>query len=374
MRSSSGEHYIALDHIRAFAVFLVFTWHFIHGFDGYPVTFDYVPSLFPLSLIDEGHTGVAIFMTLSGYLFAKLLDGRSIRYKSFFGNRILRLMPLLIVMILIVGVRKYFLGENLFIYTMSVAAGLIFPTLPNGGWSITVEFHCYLILPIILRLLHKAKILLPSIIIAAIIYRIFLHHTRGEIQSLAYSTIIGRLDQFLLGMLAFRYRTFAANRHRFAIAGISAFLLFYWYFNQCGGFYKNPHYPSPSLIWIVLPTIEGMGYALAIAYYDNSFRPSDKGISGFIGSIGTYSYSIYLFHLFFVFRMASFVHKHVMDISNFYLACLWSAICFSLMIPVGYLSFRFIEAPFLKLRRQYVDFKDKYLFIIFFVCCRGNPL
>lgn len=354
MISSSGEHFIALDHIRAFAVFLVFTWHFTHGFDGYPVTFDYVPSLFPLSLIDEGHTGVAIFMTLSGYLFAKLLDGRSIRYKSFFRNRILRLMPLLIVVILIVGVRKYFLGDNLFIYALSILAGLIFSTLPNGGWSITVEFHFYLILPILLRFSHKVKALLPSIIIAAIIFRIFLHHERGEIQSLAYWTIIGRSDQFLFGILAFRYRRFAANRHKLAISGITAFLLFYWYFNQCGGFYKNPSYPSPSLIWIVLPTIEGMGYALAIAYYDNSFRPPVNGISGFIGLIGTYSYSIYLFHIFFVFRMASFVNKHIMDISNFYLACCWSAICFSLMIPLGYLSFRLVEAPFLKLRRQYV--------------------
>jgi len=29
-----------------------------------------------MALLDEGHTGVALFMTLSGYLFAKLLDGK----------------------------------------------------------------------------------------------------------------------------------------------------------------------------------------------------------------------------------------------------------------------------------------------------------
>jgi peptidoglycan/LPS O-acetylase OafA/YrhL len=42
-----------------------------------------------------------------------------------------------------------------------------------------------------------------------------------------------------------------------------------------------------------------------------------------------------------------------MDISNFYLACTWALACFMLMMPIGYLSFRFIEAPFLRLRRRY---------------------
>ena len=60
MRSSSGEHFIALDHIRALAALMVFTWHFTHGSTGFPVTFDYSPSLFPLSFLDEGHTGVAL--------------------------------------------------------------------------------------------------------------------------------------------------------------------------------------------------------------------------------------------------------------------------------------------------------------------------
>lgn len=78
-----------------------------------------------------------------------------------------------------------------------------------------------------------------------------------------------------------------------------------------------------------------------------------SGISGFVGRIGKYSYSIYLLHFFFVFSAAKFVNEHIMDISNFYLAYTWSAVAFLLMKPAGYLSFRFIEAPFLELRRPY---------------------
>ena len=87
---------------------------------------------------------------------------------------------------------------------------------------------------------------------------------------------------------------------------------------------------------------------------NNKPRPaSNRGVSGFVGRIGSYSYSIYLLHFFVVFQAARFVSEYVMNISNFYLACLWSFGCFLLMMPIGYLSFRFIEAPFLAFRKRY---------------------
>lgn len=128
----------------------------------------------------------------------------------------------------------------------------------------------------------------------------------------------------------------------------------YWSFDLQGGFYQNQAYPSPSSLWIFLPTIEGVAYALGIAWYDNSFTHSTTGISALIGRIGAYSYSIYLLHFFIVFRAARFVNEQLMDLSNFYLACLWSVVFFLLMVPIGYLTFRFVEAPFLQLRRPYV--------------------
>jgi peptidoglycan/LPS O-acetylase OafA/YrhL len=354
MRSSSGAHFIALDHVRALAVFMVITWHFTHGTDGYPVPFDYVPALFPFSLLDEGHTGVALFMTLSGYLFAKLLDGKSIDYPAFLWNRVLRLFPLLVVVILIVGIKKYIGGESIYSYAYAIAAGALFPSLPNGGWSITVEFHYYLVLPLFLWMLRKSKLLPVSIIVAAVALRLFIYNEEGEIQSLAFFSILGRIDQFALGMLLFQFRACLAGRHILAISTITGFAMFYWYFDLQGGFYENPSYPSPSPLWILHPTIEGIAYAVGIAWYESSFVPSTTGVSRFIGRIGEFSYSIYLLHFFAVFHAARFINERIMDISNFYLACLWSVGFFLLMVPVGYLSFRFIEAPFLKLRKRYI--------------------
>jgi len=354
MRSSSGAHYIALDHIRALAAFMVFTWHFIHAGNSYPIPLSYVPDFFLSSLLDEGHTGVALFMTLSGYLFAKLLDGKSINYMAFLWNRALRLLPLLAIVILVAGFLHYKAGGDLQKYALPIAKGAILPTLPNGGWSITAEFHYYLILPIFLWMLRKSRYLPLSILVAAIALRLLIHHQYGEVQTHAYWTIVGRIDQFAIGMLMFQFRSAIAHRHILALAVIGCFGAFFWYFNLNGGFFQNPTYPSSNMLWIVFPTIEGLAYALLIAWYESSFSLSNTGISKFIGRIGEYSYSIYLLHFFVVFTASKVVHNLIMDISNFYLACLWSLLVFLMMVPIGYLSFRFIESPFLKLRMRYI--------------------
>lgn len=173
MRSRSGEHYLALDHVRALAAFCVFSWHFAHGVEptGYPVAFEGAPAIFPLALLDEGHTGVALFMLLSGYLFAKLLDGRSIDFAGFLWNRALRLLPPLLLAVLAVGLRNAWHGNDIAGYAASIFAGMWRPTLPRwcrlniGGWSIAVEFHFYLLLPLLLALLRRSQWLPLALIV-----------------------------------------------------------------------------------------------------------------------------------------------------------------------------------------------------------------
>lgn len=264
------------------------------------------------------------------------------------------MLPLLTIVILVVGLLRYRAGVDLEAYALTIAKGAILPTLPNGGWSITAEFHYYLVLPIFLWMHRKSKYLPFSILIAAIAIRMGIHHQYGEVQTYAYWTIIGRIDQFAIGMLMFQFRTVIAHRHLLALAVIGAFGTFFWYFNTNGGFFQNPTYPSPSMLWIVFPTIEGLAYATLIAWYESSFSHSTTGVSKFVGRIGAYSYSIYLLHFFVVFTAPKVVHFWIMDISNFHLACIWALIGFLMMVPCGYLSFRFIESPFLKLRKHYI--------------------
>ena len=328
---------------------MVFTWHFIHVGSGQLAP----PPVFPLSLLTEGHTGVALFITLSGYLFAKLLDGKRINYIPFIWNRFLRLAPLLILVIVVVGCREYLSGNDVYRYMERILAGVIKPSLPNGGWSITTEFHFYLLLPVLLFFSRKSKYALMILLTAAVLIRALLYQGQGEIQSLSYWTIVGRIDQFLLGMIAYQFRSLITGRHAFAVCSLVLFAIFYWYFDSLGGFYTSI-YPSPSAIWIFMPTIEGLAYALMIAWYDNSFVHSNGRFSRFFALIGTYSYSIYLLHFFVVFRISRAINTNLIDLSNIYLALIVSPICFLLMIPIGYVSYRFIESPFLKLRTRYI--------------------
>jgi peptidoglycan/LPS O-acetylase OafA/YrhL len=350
MKSSSGEYYIGLDHIRALAVLLVFCWHFVHINDGQLAP----PPAFPLSLLAEGHTGVAIFMCLSGYLFAKLLDGKRIDYPAFIWNRFLRLAPLLAFVLILVGIKLMLAGTPPLEYAWIVISGLVAPSLPNGGWSITAEFHFYLILPLLLFLKNRWKFALLIALLGALVLRMLLHNHFGEVHELAYFTIVGRIDQFLLGIFAFQFRELARGRHILAGGTIILFAVFFWCFDSLGGYYKNPSFPSPSPIWIYMPTIEGITYALLIAWYDTSFRHPTGPVSRFIASIGTYSYSIYLLHFFVVFELARVINSYVWDLSNIHTAILFAVLSFVVMVPIGSVSYRMIELPCLAYRKKYI--------------------
>ncbi len=354
VRSSGGEHFLALDQVRAFAIYLVIVWHFTHGFYGIPVPFEYVPAIFPFALLDEGHAGVALFMALSGYIFARLLEGKRVHYLRFLTNRGLRLLPLLFLVFGVSAMQHYYAGGNMPEYWWRIVLGVIYPTLPNGGWSIAVEFHFYIILPLLLWCFRHSPGFAAVVLVAAVSHRAAYFLLNGEVQSLAYWTIFGRIDQFVLGIVACSMRHKLKGKHALVALVTTASLFAYWVFDWRGGYYLQPSYPSSSPVWIFFPVFEGAVFAVVIAWYETSFAPRNTGISGFIGRIGSYSYSIYLLHFFVVFAVANYVHTQIVDLSNFYLACAASALFLLAAYPVGYLSFRFIEAPFLKFRVPYI--------------------
>lgn len=194
---------------------------------------------------------------------------------------------------------------------------------------------------------------LAVVILAALLYRGAYHEQYGQVQSVAFWTLGGRIDQFVLGMLAYRMRSAIQSRHAFAASVFVAFALFWWHFDQLGGFYRSPRYPSTGKIWIYLPAIEGLAYAALIAWYDTSFKHSTGPTSRFLAMIGTVSYSIYLLHFFIVFRLSNWLASHV-ALGNLHVAIASSIPAFLVMVPIAWASYRWIETPFLRLRSDYV--------------------
>ena len=355
MKSSTGEYWLALDHVRALACLMVFAFHFMHGWAGVPVSNAGAPAVFPLALFDEGHTGVALFMALSGYLFAKLLDGKRIAYGPFLLSRFFRLAPMLSVAFALGFLAAIINGFSLSNFAYVVLVGPVLPTWPHSAWSITVEIHFYLLLPVLLYLTRRSPLSPLALIGAAILLRCLLTLAGYAAQDLAYWTIIGRIDQFLLGIFAFQFRDWLRGRHTVAAASALAFASFYWAFDALGGFVD---FGETNPLWIVMPSIEGAAYALMIAWYDSSFKPENRGLSKLAGKIGTWSYSIYLLHHFYVLKASRFIDTHVMDLSNFYVAFVWALITFLATLPIGWLGYRFVEQPFLRMR-GYAKIPDK---------------
>jgi peptidoglycan/LPS O-acetylase OafA/YrhL len=347
MRSSGGQYFERLDHLRALAAFLVFTWHFVHA--DQLVSDHYAPAFFPLILFDQGHIGVSLFMTLSGYLFAKLLLGKEISYRAFVWNRVLRLFPLLIVTSAVMAAWAYRQGDG--DYFRRMALGFVLPTWDNGQWSIAVELHFYLVLPFILRLGGPR---LVYGIAAAMLIRWLLLEATGEIHTLAYFTIFGRIDQFLAGIMAhacFRDRRIAAP---WLMTGALAFFLLYWSLTTIGAVGETAPMAFQS-VWIVLPTIEGAFFATLILAYEHAPLRIPGALSMALAMIGTCSYSIYLLHRLFVVIAFKEMHEHVYGGSNYYVLTGLSCIAFLGIAPIAWASFRLIEEPFLRLRLPYAS-------------------
>jgi peptidoglycan/LPS O-acetylase OafA/YrhL len=349
MQSTSGAYYRGLDHVRALAAFAVYWWHVTHLY----VAPQYVPPVFVLSWFEEGQTGVALFMTLSGYLFAKLADGRDVQIGAFLWNRLCRLAPLFVAVYLF-----YALSEGY--RAIDLLRGLWWPDLwPGLSWSLAIELQFYLLFPLLhrwLRPLTPARrcAVLLAVVAACVGVRLATWLATGSVQYLAYSTLVGRADQLLLGMVFFEASKTAWlqrwQRPLFA-ATVLAVLLFYHWLNLRGGAQDGYPQLSRSAHWIWLPLVEGAAYGLAIACYDGLSRAFTGRLSGAIARIGDLSYSIYMIHSALVLGL---LYAVLPDGTPLSIAIPAGLAFFPLVVALAHLTHRYIEQPFFRFRRPYL--------------------
>jgi len=353
MRSTGGLYFSRLDHVRAVAIYLVFVWHFLHMTPRFPVPYASNP-IFPFALFDEGHTGVALFMTLSGYLFAKLVGNQRLDFASFLYSRALRLGPLLLACLAAWSIIGWLTGDP--IPVSDLIAGLILPTWPKGAWSITIELHFYALFPLLLLLCRRfGAFALLLVLIFAIALRTELWMSMGDVQFLSYWTIIGRIDQFLLGMI-FALAPIRRSIHVF-VATVSGvwFLILWQQFDAMGGYYNRTGVVSGSPLWIVIPTVEAITYGSLIALYDGSSVRLPVWLDRGLAKIGEWSYSMYLLHFFPIVLLRWLCSDQVGDPEYFFPALLVATIAFLAFLPVAALSYNRFEKAFLAYRKPYLQ-------------------
>jgi peptidoglycan/LPS O-acetylase OafA/YrhL len=354
MKSSTSAYFPRLDHLRFLAALMVLMWHAMHHNGTVP--FHAVPKYFPFSLMEEGHTGVALFLTLSGFLFARLTDGKDVDYAGFFRGRLLRIAPLFVVWTLIVFYTNPVPPERMFAVVLGLLDRFAYP---GVGWTVLVEMQLYLIFPFLLVFSRRygLKYLLGVLVACALVRLMgYLHH--GSAKFLAYWTVFGRADQFIIGMLAFAaYKRIPRllGNPLVLIGGFLAFSYLYHLFNRRGGYYHFDGNSDASFLWVYMSTVEGLGYGLLIASYVALRIPIPRFIDRPLAWLGTISYSMYLNHYFVMgscyalAKKLGYVPSSMEQQTAFVMAVVLPA-----LVLCSALTFYVIEYPFLKVRKPYL--------------------
>src|ERR1035437_857515 len=143
MKSLNIPYSPRIDQLRWLAATIVFLFHFcleLRGVGGPGIDTAW------LGIVTEGHTGVGLFFTLSGFLFMQIaLYQKQIVYGDFIRNRFLRIFPLFFTIFLVATSisRDKFLPADIF-YLLASNLGLA-PTsetvITGAAWTISLEFQ-----------------------------------------------------------------------------------------------------------------------------------------------------------------------------------------------------------------------------------------
>lgn len=346
MRASSGLYVSRLDHVRAAAAFLVYFWHFVHV----NVPFAHVPDFAPLSLLEEGHAGVALFMVLSGYLFAKIIDGRPISLVRFYWNRLLRLVPLLV---LVLG---YWVWRGR-IAPEDIPAGLILPSWPGGTWSIVVELHFYILLPLILMLQRQSRLApLAGLIGLSLLVRLAVWQAGGDVRAFSYFTLGGCIDLFVMGMAWHELaRREIVRRYGLALMGLAlaGFMALWHGFNLMGGYYGTGPGSGWEWLWIGIPIVQGFAFGAVIVGYEHARITVPAVLDRALSHVGEVSYSIYLLHFIVFVAMAKACAATGLPMSELWVSGLLAVVTFPAIVLMATVSYYLVERPFLRLRLGY---------------------
>lgn len=360
MKTTSGTYISRLDHLRFLAAFMVFHWHFAL-FNSLSHTD--VPSFWPLSLLREGHTGVAFFMTISGYIFSKIAIGHTINYREFIRNRLFRIAPLFAVWVTL----YFYIGKA---DPLKLIAAVFFFLNPNvvpaNGWSVIIEFQCYLIFPFLILFADRHGVrYLAGLLMLLVLLKTGVWAQTGTVQGISYSTIFGRMDQFLCGMIAARLAERASagalsKVFPWIALGFAAIALSYLYhrFNAMGGYFDgNAGGDSKRALWIVMPTLEGALYGALIIGYVALPIPIPKLIDKFFAKLGEVSYSLYLCHAFVLISTTRFLidNLHV-SIDTYAKEFVFGTfVVLPMCFAFSFVTYYLIEKPFLGFRRNYLE-------------------
>jgi peptidoglycan/LPS O-acetylase OafA/YrhL len=323
-----------------------------------------------------GWAGVDLFFVLSGFLISGLLFSEyrkrhAISFKRFFIRRGLKIYPAFYGYLLLTAITSYkvlgsmtppaqYLHEIFFVQNY-------WPGVWNHTWSLAVEEHFYIFLPIFLLVLVRLSLnredpfhIIPWASVAIGISCLALRSVSVCVGTpnfwMAYVASHERMDSLFFGVLLgylhhFRptalERLVTPTRNRILIAIVSATLLSCAYLLPR----ENKLLATGGYTFIYL----GFGGVLSLSLYVRGILPGGLArIAGEVGKgfafVGMYSYSIYLWHFPCTTWLPGLVRR-TMGFPTGNYGCF--AVYFLGSLVVGITMSRLIEYPVLRLRDRF---------------------
>jgi peptidoglycan/LPS O-acetylase OafA/YrhL len=312
---------------------------------------------------EAGAYGVDLFFVLSAYLITELLlreqaSRGSFSISAFYVRRILRIWPLyftflMIVVLVVPGILPddnfgtlYIVSFVLFLGNWVCAANGLPFSVASPLWSVSIEEQFYIFWPPLLRLagLKRIKHLAIGLLVVALLTRILLA-AYGVAHTAVWCNTFARLDSIALGaLLAITLggrvpQIKTVGRLLLGVVALVIFLLVGKYLHQAG----------PSSVITYLATASASVMLLVAVLRNDAGFLLERPFSWLV-YLGRISYGLYVFHLLGLALVAKLVIVGLGIPLNFESRILLS---FGLTVLLAAVSYRWLEQPFLKLKKSY---------------------
>ena len=357
MKSLNLPYNPRIDQLRWFAATLVFLFHFYLEYRG--AGGGGLDSAW-LGLVTEGHTGVALFFTLSGFLFMRIAQYQEgIAYRPFLRNRLLRIAPMFLIIFFVaisIGRDKFQPQDILYLLSSNLGNSPTSLSVVTGAaWCIPLEFQFYMIFPFLSRFaLAQGMGYVLRLLVIMLVLKLMVYSESEHSTLLYFSTFVGRFDQFLIGMLA----AMLYRRHESWVQRYSGMLLPLAALLVLGNSALQAHYAPfnatpKSAFWIGWSMLESAGWACFILCWVGWQGRLPAWLERTLNHGGKVSFSFYLLHAGVIHMLARKVGLLAPTGVVWLDALLMLAAVYGLTWGMATLSYATIEEPFLRLRGAY---------------------
>lgn len=361
-----ARHYLALDGLRGVAILMVFFFHYGDLANSSSKLLRF------LSLVKgAGWMGVDLFFVLSGFLITGILFDTRHKpnyFSNFYMRRMLRLFPVFygtaVLLLLLTpffhlhwraaqGWYLFYGANFLQLYDFRLSA--IGPFTLMHLWSLALEEQFYLVWPLVVLLVASRPRLLRTAIgltIAAPLLRVLLLHLNVSALFIYYQ-LPTRMDGFAIGgglaMLMREMDTDAlAKRCKILFPVCLAILVG---LAVARGTFK---FSDPWMIQIGYSTLAIMSAALLVlSLQENSLahRIFSWGVLCFYGRI---SYGFYIFHELIHDLTKPIYYAYMQHLnSHTFAGILYVFSVLAIVTVISFLSYRYYEVPFLRLKSKF---------------------